>query len=518
MEFRILGPLEVVDAGRPVRWAASKQRTLLALLLLTPNRPVSVDRLIDALWSDDPPAAASNALQFHVSQLRKVLGDGASIVTQEPGYLIRIDPDQLDLLRFERLVGEAERAEDRPSASRLLGEALGLWRGEALAELADDTLSQPEAQRLEAARLAALELRIDADLALGRHAQLVPELEALVRDASAPRGSRAARSCGPCTEPGGRPRRSTCIARRGRRSTPSSGSSRRRSSGSSSARSCNRTPSWHSSSLRAGACAPSSFSSETRAGSPDLLAIAEALAAGSGRELILVRFAAGAERARGCDGLARRAARSARGSGSPMPRRRVHRRRGRCGGGGARDRAGRGHRSRGSAAGASRRRRARRAVLVAARARAVRRRSSHRRDGSGRRPGGDAVRRSRARLVGDRARRLARVGARHDTPPARHRSRPGARAARRQQAAGARLAARAADRRDRHGTAPDRAGRRRLWSRRQRTRACSWSASPTAGRRRGSAPSAPRSRTLRRPPSCSFAPGSALAASRRRRR
>ena len=110
-----------------------------------------------------------------------MLGDGASIVTQEPGYLIRIDPDQLDLLRFERLVTEAERAEDPASASRLLGDALGLWRGEALAELADDVLSQPEAQRLEAARLAALGLRLDADLALGRYTQLVPELEALVR-------------------------------------------------------------------------------------------------------------------------------------------------------------------------------------------------------------------------------------------------------------------------------------------------------------------------------------------------
>jgi DNA-binding SARP family transcriptional activator len=124
MEFRILGPLEVVDAGGAVPLGGVKQRTLLALLLLTPNRPVSVDRLIGALWSDEPPAAASNALQFHVSQLRKVLGDGASIVTQEPGYLIRIDPVQLDLLRFERLVSEAERAEDPASASRLLGEAL----------------------------------------------------------------------------------------------------------------------------------------------------------------------------------------------------------------------------------------------------------------------------------------------------------------------------------------------------------------------------------------------------------
>ena len=98
MEFRILGPLEVVDRGRPVAPGGPKQRALLAVLLLTPNRPVSVDRLIDALWPTRPPADASNALQFHVSQLRKLLGDGGVILTQESGYLIRVDPDQVDLL------------------------------------------------------------------------------------------------------------------------------------------------------------------------------------------------------------------------------------------------------------------------------------------------------------------------------------------------------------------------------------------------------------------------------------
>ena len=180
MEFRILGPLEVADDGRSVVLGGLKQRTLLALLLLTPNQPVSVDRLVDVLWSGDPPSGASNALQYHVSQLRKTLGDNASVVTQEPGYVIRLDAEQLDLLRFERLVVDAEHA-DPARASRLLGEALDLWHGEALAELADDVLSHPELQRIEAARLAALEQRIEADLELGRHLQLVPELEALVR-------------------------------------------------------------------------------------------------------------------------------------------------------------------------------------------------------------------------------------------------------------------------------------------------------------------------------------------------
>src|SRR5262249_40743944 len=143
------------------------------------NRPVSVDRLVDALWIGEPPATAANALQYHVSRLRKALGDGAAIVTQAPGYLIQVGSDQLDLFRFERLVMEADGADADP-ASRLLGDALELWRGEPLADLADDVLAQAELQRLAAARLAALERRIDADLTLGRHAQLVPELEALV--------------------------------------------------------------------------------------------------------------------------------------------------------------------------------------------------------------------------------------------------------------------------------------------------------------------------------------------------
>ena len=181
MDFRILGPLEVVDRGHAVALGGPKQRALLTALLLTPNRAVSVDRLIDALWPARPPAAAANALQYHVSQLRKLLGDSEAILTQEPGYLIRIDPDQLDLFRFERLVADAEEAESA-RASRLLSEALDLWRGEPLADLADDASSHAEIQRLEAARLAALELRIEADLALGRHSQLLPELEALVHE------------------------------------------------------------------------------------------------------------------------------------------------------------------------------------------------------------------------------------------------------------------------------------------------------------------------------------------------
>lgn len=181
MEFRILGPVEAVDGDRSVALGGPKQRALLAALLLTPNRPVSVDRLIDALWPGEPPAGAANALQFHVSQLRKSLDDSAVIETRDPGYLIQVEPERVDALRFERLLAEAQGA-DAERASRVLREALALWRGEPLPDLADDANAQAEIRRLESARLAALELRIEADLALGRYAQLVSELEALVRD------------------------------------------------------------------------------------------------------------------------------------------------------------------------------------------------------------------------------------------------------------------------------------------------------------------------------------------------
>jgi DNA-binding SARP family transcriptional activator len=313
MEFRILGPLEVVEDGRAVQLSGSKQRTLLALLLLTPNRPVSVDRLVDALWSGEPPAASANALQYHVSQLRKLLGDGAAIVTQEPGYLIRLESGQLDLLRFEQLVTEAEDV-DPPRASELLGEALDLWRGEALAELADDVLSQPEVQRLEAVRLAALERRIDADLALGRQIQLVPELEGLVRAHPLHEGlvgalMRALYGAGRQADALDvyRVTRQTFDAELGIEPSPF-------------LRELERAILRQDSELAVDQPASASPRSilvlvgdETRV--PDLLAIAEALSAGSGRELVLVRFAAGsAELAAATTSLAeQRAALAARG-------------------------------------------------------------------------------------------------------------------------------------------------------------------------------------------------------------
>ena len=179
MEFRILGPLQVLDEGRELPLGGAKQRAVLALLLLDPNRVVSRDRLIDELWHTDPPATAPTALQVYVSQLRKALGRDL-IMTQPPGYLIRVSDGELDLHRFELLVATA-RGEEPAEAARLHREGLALWRGAPLAELGD-SFARGERARLEEQRLAALEQRIEAELALGHHAELVPELEGLVRE------------------------------------------------------------------------------------------------------------------------------------------------------------------------------------------------------------------------------------------------------------------------------------------------------------------------------------------------
>ena len=181
VEFRILGPLEVVRDGQVVKLGGALQRTLLALLLTSANGVLSVDRLIDALWGERPPREAQNALQYHVSQLRKTLGGPDVIETREPGYVVRVSPDELDLLRFEQLVETAEGAPPE-RAARLLRDALGLWRGLPLADLKNEAFAQSEIRRLEEVRLTALERRVDADLALGRHARLIPELEALVHE------------------------------------------------------------------------------------------------------------------------------------------------------------------------------------------------------------------------------------------------------------------------------------------------------------------------------------------------
>lgn len=151
----------------------ARQRALLALLLTRANEIVSVDRLVDDLWGGEPPRTAVNTLQYYVSQLRKVLG-AERILTQPPGYVIRVAPGELDLHRFERLV-------ERGGAERLR-EAIALWRGAPLADFVYEPFAQAEIARLGELRLAALEERVELDLALGRHAQLVGELEALIRE------------------------------------------------------------------------------------------------------------------------------------------------------------------------------------------------------------------------------------------------------------------------------------------------------------------------------------------------
>jgi len=177
MDFRLLGPLEVVDGDRPLALGGIKPRSLLALLLLHANEVVSTDRLIDELWGDEPPATAVKSVQVHVSRLRKELGEDR-LITRAPGYLLRVEPSELDLARFEQLLGEAHGA-DPESRAGMLREALALWRGPALADLAYEQFAQTEIARLEEMRLATAEERIDADLARGAHATLVGELEAL---------------------------------------------------------------------------------------------------------------------------------------------------------------------------------------------------------------------------------------------------------------------------------------------------------------------------------------------------
>jgi DNA-binding SARP family transcriptional activator/DNA-binding GntR family transcriptional regulator len=180
MEFRLLGPLEAVDGGTRLTLGSRKPRALLARLLLDANRTVSVERLVDDLWGEDVPGSAAKMVQIYVSQLRKELPSGL-LRTQAPGYLVEIEPDALDLSRFGRIRVEgraALEAGDTTAAAELLTEALGLWRGPALAEFSEP-FARIEGAHLEELRVACLEDRIEADLAGGRHDDVVGEVEAL---------------------------------------------------------------------------------------------------------------------------------------------------------------------------------------------------------------------------------------------------------------------------------------------------------------------------------------------------
>ena len=190
MEFRILGPVEAWEDGRSLPLGGAKQRALLAILLTQANQVIAADRLIELIWPGEPPDTAAHSLQVYVSELRKVLepkhragAPHAVLISQAPGYLIRVEGDGLDLNRFQRLVDKGKQSISNgapESASAEFREALDIWRGPALADFAAQPFALSVVVRLNEAKLRALEDRIDADLALGRHADLVGELDSLV--------------------------------------------------------------------------------------------------------------------------------------------------------------------------------------------------------------------------------------------------------------------------------------------------------------------------------------------------
>jgi predicted ATPase/DNA-binding SARP family transcriptional activator len=187
LEYRILGPLEVVDGDRLVALGGPKQRAVLALLVLEVGRVVSVDRLVDGVWGDEATEGAQATLQVYVSNLRKVLepakGEHTVLISRRPGYLLDVDPDSVDAVRFERLVEQARKdlVDERfGNASRLFAQALATWRGQPLADVPLETFAAPEITRLTEAKVAALEDQVEAELGCGRHVAMVSELGSLV--------------------------------------------------------------------------------------------------------------------------------------------------------------------------------------------------------------------------------------------------------------------------------------------------------------------------------------------------
>jgi YVTN family beta-propeller protein len=182
LRISILGPLEVLVDGNELQLRGAKQQALLVILILNRGKAVSADHLIDLLWGARPPATAAKALQVYISGLRKALGS-KTVVTRAGGYLIAVGPEQVDVDRFEGLVDEGRGALENGEAERaneMLREALALWRGRPLADFAYEPFAQTEIARLEELRLTAIEDRVDAELALGRHAGVLGELTALV--------------------------------------------------------------------------------------------------------------------------------------------------------------------------------------------------------------------------------------------------------------------------------------------------------------------------------------------------
>ena len=184
VEFRILGPLEVLDGGRELALGGRRQRALLAVLLLHANETLGSERLVHELWGESPPATAVKTVQVQISRVRKALGRDL-LVTREGGYRLELDPDSLDSQRFEKLLaeGRSELAGGHPeAAAAALTEALALWRGRPLEDLAYEAFAQREVARLEDLQLAAREQLVEARLALGGHAEVVGELETLIAD------------------------------------------------------------------------------------------------------------------------------------------------------------------------------------------------------------------------------------------------------------------------------------------------------------------------------------------------
>ena len=184
MEFRLLGPLEVLVDERQMPLGGARQRAVLAILLIHRREVVPVDRVVDELWGERPPDTAVKTIQVYVSRLRKELGDGV-LLTRGGGYALEVNGDAVDADRFQRLADQGRQAledGDPRRACDSLSAALELWRGPPLADVAYESFAQTEVARLEELRLVALENRAEAELALGRHAALIPELEKLVRD------------------------------------------------------------------------------------------------------------------------------------------------------------------------------------------------------------------------------------------------------------------------------------------------------------------------------------------------
>jgi DNA-binding SARP family transcriptional activator len=180
IRFRVLGPLEVERDGEPVPVAGARQRALLAALLVRANHVVPTDRLVHELWGDEPPRTATTSLHNAISQLRRAVGEDV-LVTRAPGYVLHANGDQIDASRFETTLREVRGLEPAERSARIR-EVLDLWRGPAYADVADEAFAEAEARRLDELRVIALEERIEADLASGRHDELVSELEAVIAE------------------------------------------------------------------------------------------------------------------------------------------------------------------------------------------------------------------------------------------------------------------------------------------------------------------------------------------------